>query len=134
VAVHTRRLADPDAALARLLPALRDLAKQHDLVVEPGRNVVEIRSSGAHKGLVIDRLVDELGAGGFLFAGDDLGDIEAFEAVRKLGDGGMATLLVASASEEQNALVALADVVVHGPDGVMELLRQLTEDARDLRA
>ena len=99
-------------------------------MLEPGRAVVEVRSAGMHKGRVVDTLVDELDAGGFLFAGDDLGDVEAFRAVADLRESGMATLLVCSASDEQSALVELADVVVDGPDGVLDLLRQLTDDAR----
>ncbi len=134
VAVHTRRMADPERAKDVLLPLLRDLAASHDLVVEPGRNVVEVRSPGMHKGLVVDLLHDELDAGGFCFVGDDLGDLEAFEAVTALGKAGLATLLVCSESSEQSALVPLSDVVVHGPNGVMEFLRQLTEDAAALRA
>src|SRR4051794_1349743 len=134
IAVHTRRLPDPPGAFERLLPLVRDLADRHDLIVEPGRNVVEIRSSGMHKGVVVDLLAEELEAGAFLFAGDDLGDVEAFEAVAALRDRGLPTLLVCSASDEQSALVALADVVVKGPEGVLDLLRQLTDDARALRA
>jgi trehalose 6-phosphate phosphatase len=134
VAVHTRRLADPEGAFERLLPAMQELAAQHDLVVEPGRSVIEVRSAGMHKGLVVDLLVEELGAGGLVFAGDDLGDLEAFEAVATQGKAGLPTLLVCSASDEQSALRSLADVVVAGPDGVLELLRQLAADARDLRA
>ena len=134
VAVHTRRLEDPEAAFERLLPKLRDLAEQHDLVVEPGRNVIEIRSHGMHKGLVVRTLVEELEAGAFLFAGDDLGDLEAFEAVGELAREGMPTLLVCSASTEESRLAALADVVVKGPEGVLDLLRQLATDARDVLA
>ncbi len=134
VAVHTRRLTDPEAAFARLLPELRDLARRHDLVVEPGRNVVEVRSPGMHKGAAVSTLVTELGAGAFVFAGDDLGDIEAFEAVRDLARDGLPTLLVCSSSEEESTLVELADVVVDGPEGVLALLSQLSEDARGLRA
>ncbi len=134
VAVHTRRLDDPEAAFARLLPELRELASRHDLVVEPGRNVIEVRSPGVNKGGAVRTLVEELGAGGFAFAGDDLGDLEAFEAVRTLADDGMPTLLICSSSDEENTLQALADVVVEGPAGVLELLAQLAEDARHLRA
>jgi trehalose 6-phosphate phosphatase len=134
VAVHTRRLEDPEAAFERLLPKLRDLAEQHDLVVEPGRNVIEIRSHGMHKGLVVRTLVEELEAGAFLFAGDDLGDLEAFEAVGELAREGMPTLLVCSASSEESRLVAHADVVVKGPEGVLDFLRQLATDARDAQA
>jgi trehalose 6-phosphate phosphatase len=133
VAVHTRRLADPEAAFERLLPVLRDQAARHDLVVEPGRNVIEVRSPGMHKGLAVEALASELEAGAFLFAGDDLGDVEAFEAVAALRDQGVPTLLVCSASSEQSALVPLSDVVVKGPEGVLDLLRQLTRDARDAR-
>ena len=134
VAVHTRRLDDPEAAFDRLLPELRDLAARHDLVVEPGKNVVEVRSPGMHKGKVVDRLVEDLGAKGFVFVGDDLGDVEAFEAVAEHARDGLAPLLVCSASSEESALVSLSDVLVHGPEGVIELLARLTADAADLRA
>jgi trehalose 6-phosphate phosphatase len=129
VAVHTRRMADPQGAYDRLLPVLRDSAESHDLTLEPGRQVIEVRSGGMDKGLAVDRLVDELGARGILFAGDDLGDVEAFESVTAWAKNGLATLLVCSASAEESALVPLSDVVVHGPDGVLDLLRQLSTDA-----
>jgi trehalose 6-phosphate phosphatase len=129
VAVHTRRTEDPDAAFGRLLPTLSDLAAAHDLMIEPGRQVLEIRSPGQHKGQAVNTLVAELGAGGFLFCGDDLGDVEAFDAVDQLSVRGMATLLVCSASSEQSALADRADVIVPGPDGVLELLRRLARDA-----
>ncbi|TNM40465.1 trehalose-phosphatase [Nocardioides albidus] len=133
VAVHTRRLPDPEGAFDRLLPSLRALADRHGLVLEPGRSVIEVRSAGSHKGMVVERLAADLGAEGFLFAGDDLGDVEAFEALEALGDGGLATLRVCSASDEQSALIALSDVVVHGPAGVLELLGGFAADARAVR-
>lgn len=129
VAVHTRRLSDPEGAFARLLPPLTELAHRHGLVLEPGRSVIEIRSAGSHKGMVVDRLAAVLDAEGFLFAGDDLGDVEAFEAVEELGKQGLATLRVCSASSEESALIEISDVVVRGPDGVLDLLRRLTADA-----
>ncbi len=131
VAVHTRRLPEPEATFAALLPALTGLAARHDLVVEPGRNVVEVRSPGMHKGVAVRTLAEELGAGGF--AGDDLGDVQAFEALGELEAGGIATLRVCSASHEESALQELADLVVPGPDGVLELLTRLAEDARAAR-
>lgn len=134
VAVHTRRLDDPDASYDDLLSAIREEAGRHDLVVEPGKQVIEVRSAGMHKGIVVERLVEELGATGFLFIGDDLGDVEAFEAVRALAKNGIATLLVCSADSEESALHPLSDVLVSGPEGVLDLLRQLTTDAAALRA
>ncbi|HXH81277.1 trehalose-phosphatase [Nocardioides sp.] len=133
VAVHTRRLEDAAAAYERLLPPMAELARANGLVVEPGRNVIEVRAPGQHKGHAVQTLAEEQAAGGFLYAGDDLGDVEAFEAVAALRDQGLATLLVCAASDEQSALVPLADVVVPGPDGVLELLRRLIADAGKAR-
>ncbi|HWJ07914.1 MAG TPA: trehalose-phosphatase, partial [Nocardioides sp.] len=133
VAVHTRRLPDSEAAFERLLPPMRELAQQHGLVLEPGRSVIEVRSAGSHKGLVVNRLAAVLDAEGFVFAGDDLGDVEAFEAVGELDRQGVATLRICSASDEQSALLELSDVVVRGPDGVLDLLRRLAADARARR-
>ena len=134
VAVHTRRLPDAEATFERLLGPLTESAHEHDLMAEPGRNVVEVRAPGMDKGLAVTAMAKELSAEGFLFAGDDLGDIQAFRAVMELRRTGLATLLVCSASAEQSALLDLADVVVDGPQGVLELLRMFAVDASSLRA
>jgi len=128
VAVHTRRLPDPAAAFDRLLPALTDLAHRYDLAVEPGRLVVEVRGAGVHKGSAVRALSEELDAAAFCFIGDDLGDVEAFRAVADLRENGLVGLLVCSGSEEEATLVALADVVVPGPDGVVSFLGRLADD------
>lgn len=133
VAVHTRRLPDPEAAFERLLPSLADLARENGLALEPGRSVIEVRSGASHKGMVVQRLAAVLDAQGFLFAGDDLGDLEAFEALDELAGAGLAALRVCSASTEESALVDLSDVVVSGPVGVLALLQGLARDARELR-
>lgn len=134
VAVHTRRLREPGEAQRRLTAPLTALAQRHELALEPGRHVLEVRAPGMHKGIAVRTVVEEVGAGGILFAGDDLGDLEAFDAVTDLGRAGMPTLLVCSASEEQPALQERADVVVDGPDGVMDLLRRFTAEAASVRA
>ena len=130
VAVHTRRLDDPQAVFARLLPVLTDAARGHALDVEPGRLVVEVRAPGMHKGDALRQIRGEVGADGVLFAGDDLGDLEAFRAVAALRDEGAPGLLVCSGSEEQTALVELSDLVVDGPRGVLRLLADFAHDVR----
>lgn len=125
VAVHTRRLPDPAGAFHRLKEPLAELAAKHRLSIEPGRNVIEVRSGTMHKGIALRTFVSEQQAAGVVFVGDDLGDVEAFEAVRSLRDEGLPGLVVCSASEEQPDLVELADVVVDGPDGVVEFLQGL---------
>jgi trehalose 6-phosphate phosphatase len=125
VAVHTRRMADPAAAFERIVAPLAALAERHHLTLEPGRNVVEIRSGEMHKGRAVRTFVEEQQAKGVVFGGDDLGDIEAFEAVRDLRDEGLPGLVICSASTEQPDLVDLADLVVDGPAGVVEVLGEL---------
>jgi trehalose 6-phosphate phosphatase len=126
VAVHTRRMSDPQDAFARLQEALGTAAEQHGLLLEPGRMVLEVRAPGMHKGLAIRAAVEELEGRAVLFVGDDLGDIEAFDAVGSMRDeDGMPALLVCSSSDEQEALAEQADLVVPGPDGVARLLHEL---------
>ena len=72
IAVHTRSLPDPKAALATLADPLGDLAERHGLVLEPGKNVWEIRATGIDKGAALRAIVDETGARQVIFAGDDL--------------------------------------------------------------
>ena len=123
VAVHTRRMDDPAGAQERLQPLLEKLATRHGLVTEPGRMVVEVRAPGMDKGNAVRTLQKELRADAMMFVGDDLGDLEAFDAVSDLRRRGMVGFLVCSGSEEQRALVDRADLVVDGPDGVVALLR-----------
>lgn len=134
VAVHTRRLDDPEGAFERLLGPVRAVAERHGLAVEPGRLVIEVRAPGMHKGVAVQRVAAELEAGAFLYIGDDLGDIAAFEAVADLRLAGIPAVLVCSGSEEERALVERADAVVDGPDGVMDFLAGLAADIRAARA
>lgn len=131
VAVHTRQLPHPRKAFSRLRDLLGDAAERNGLSLEPGRLVLEVRAPGMHKGLAIGSVLDELSAGGVMFVGDDLGDIEAFEEVRsRRDDQGLPALLVCSSSDEEETLAELADLVVPGPDGVVELLTGFADDAR----
>ncbi|MFJ6542432.1 trehalose-phosphatase [Streptomyces sp. NPDC091385] len=125
VAVHTRRAEDPDAAFEALRAPLTDLATRHGLIVEPGRLVLELRPPGMDKGVALLDHVRALGADAVLYAGDDLGDLPAFAAVEKLRTGGTPGLLVCSGSTEVPELAERADLVVDGPEGVVDLLRTL---------
>lgn len=116
VAVHTRGI--NDGAHERLIQPLTELASRFGLIIELGREVIELRLSGWDKGRVVEGLVHEFGVRHVVFAGDDLGDLPAFDAVDRLRERGYTGVLVCSASTEQVALAARADVVVDGPDGV----------------
>jgi trehalose 6-phosphate phosphatase len=120
VAVHTRGI-DPHL-LGALDGPLRSLAQDLGLEVEPGRQVLELRGHAVDKGAALRWLVDSTGLRRVVYAGDDLGDLPAFEAVDSLRSEGGEGVLVASASPEQDALVGRADVVLEGPDAVASWL------------
>ncbi|MCW2600999.1 MAG: HAD-superfamily hydrolase, subfamily [Frankiales bacterium] len=122
--VHTRQADDPVGALARLHPVLSALAARTGLQLTPGRLVLELRPRGYDKGRALRTLVD--GSSAVLFAGDDLGDLAAFDTVDALREEGTEGLLVCSDSEEApEALRSRADLVVPGPPGVVQLLNDL---------
>ena len=133
VGVHTRTLADPAQAFAELGEPIRALAERHGLRVQPGKNVWEIRAPGVDKGAALRSAVTETGARQVVFAGDDLGDLPAFEAVQALRRDGVAGLLVCSASYEEDALVGISDVILDGTGGVAAWLTDLADaiDAAD---
>ena len=127
VGVHTRTLADPAQAFAELEEPVRALADRHGLRVEPGKNVWEIRAPGVDKGAALRSAVAETGTRQVVFAGDDLGDLPAFEAVQALREEGLPGLLVCSASYEEDALVAISDVILDGTAGVAGWLTALAD-------
>lgn len=127
--VHTREATAPDVALAELAPRLRELAERAGLEAVPGRRVLELRPPGVDKGAALAGLAGELAPSAVLFAGDDLGDLPAYDAVAALRAGGTPGLTVASASEEVAELAGRADLVVDGPPGVVALLAALARAA-----
>jgi len=126
-AVHTRSLPDPKGALDALADPLADLAERHGLVLTRGKNVWEIRAPGTDKGATLQAIIDESAARQVIFAGDDLGDLPAFRAVRELATRGVAGLLICSASTEEDALTELSDVIVDGPAGLAVWLNKLAD-------
>jgi trehalose 6-phosphate phosphatase len=125
IAVHTRNAADPAGAFGALREPLASLAEGVGLAVEPGRFVLELRPRGIDKGAALRGLVAEQAPSAVVFVGDDLGDLAAFDAVDALRAEGLPGLLVCSGSDEVGELAARADLVVDGPDGVMDLLAAL---------
>lgn len=128
LAVHTRRTEHPQAVFEQLREPLTELARRHALVAEPGRLVLELRPPGVDKGAALAAFVRDVGAHTVLYAGDDLGDLAAFAAVRELRQQhGVPGLLVCSGSAEVPELAAQADLVVDGPAGVAGLLGGLAD-------
>lgn len=126
--VHTRRAADPQGSLDAVTPALTAMAAAAGLEVQPGRFVCEIRPGGVDKGDTLTAVVDRVGAVAALYAGDDVGDLPAWAALAVARDRGVTTLGIASGQAQTPGQVErAADLVVHGPVGVLALLRQLAD-------
>ncbi len=124
--VHTRRAKDPGGALVRLYAPVAELATAAGLEVHTGRLVLELRPPGHDKGRALRRFLRDRSA--VLFAGDDRGDLAAFDEVDRQRGGGVPGLLVCSDSDEgPHELRVRADLVVAGPAGVVALLQALAE-------
>jgi trehalose 6-phosphate phosphatase len=125
--VHVRRTADPAAAVALLAGPLTEFASQAGLDAKPGRMVIELRPPGVNKGAALTALIGERDPAAILFAGDDLGDLPAFDAVREARADGRPGITVCSGSDEVTGLAAHADLVLEGPKEVAALLATLAE-------
>ncbi|QXC63519.1 trehalose-phosphatase [Aquihabitans sp. G128] len=122
VTLHFRARPKAAAAVTRLAAELADAT---GLVARPAKMSIELHPPvESDKGLAVRELAE--GARGVLYAGDDLGDLPAFAALTDLRAEGVATVSVAVETPELPPEVrAVADLVVPGPAGVVELLRTL---------
>ena len=121
-AFHYRTAEDEQAAVA-LLSELAERARHAGLVARWGRKVLEVRPPvDAHKGTALVHLLESRGLRRALFAGDDDTDLDAFEAMEQLELG---VKVAVTSDEGPPALRGAADLVVDGPAGLVELLREL---------
>lgn len=124
-ALHWRGAEETEVA-EQLAREIERAAIAEGFEIHHGRKVLEIRPP-VHfdKGIAVARLVHDHPIQHAAFVGDDLTDLDAFEALRALAvDGTLQTALcVGVSSEEQpERLVTAADVMVDGPRGVTDLL------------
>jgi trehalose 6-phosphate phosphatase len=127
-ALHWRGAADETAA-ERLADRIASSAKATGLLPHWGRKVLEIRPHGGiDKGTAVERLLGDGEVAHALFAGDDRGDLAAFDALSRLVEVKAldSTVRVGVSSEEgPPELAERADVVVDGPEGFREVLKLL---------
>jgi trehalose 6-phosphate phosphatase len=128
-AVHFRGLEDPEAAEAALAGRLTVIAATHDLELVPGKRILELAPAGRpRKGGAVERIARGRELEAVLFAGDDVGDLDAFAALDRLGSLGVWTCAVASRGPGAPPEVeAAADLVVDGPTGIAALLAAIAD-------
>jgi trehalose 6-phosphate phosphatase len=127
VGAHLRRVAEPGRWAEPVERAVKAAADRHGLAIAPGKLVWELRPPvDRHKGDAVRRVVEEVGARVVMMAGDDLGDLHAFDEVERMTTEGRDGLRVAVRSAESPPeLLDAADLVVDGPEGLRDLLERL---------
>ena len=125
--LHYRRTPDPAAAAGPAHEIALAAAREAGCVVRAGRLCWEILPpADMDKGLAVEEECRAAALGSALFAGDDVGDLAAFDALDRLADGGVATTKIGVRSPEApQALLERADVLLDGPAAVVEYLRAL---------
>jgi trehalose 6-phosphate phosphatase len=129
IAVHYRATRDADAAGRLLQERLSALALPARMALVPGKYVVELVPAGLPlKEGAVDRIIQDEQLRAALYAGDDLADFLAFEALdRARRDGRLehAVKVAVRGAETPVELMAAADVVVDGPAEMIDLLATL---------
>jgi trehalose 6-phosphate phosphatase len=128
-AVHFRDLEDPEAASTAAAGKLAVVAAARDLEVVPGKRILELMPAGRpRKGGAVERLARERELAAVLFAGDDVGDLDAFAALGRLRAADVWTCgVVVRGRETLSEVEAAADTVVDGPTGMAEMLASIAD-------
>jgi trehalose 6-phosphate phosphatase len=129
-AVHFRALDDPEAAETTSSGRLAAIASTHDLEVVPGKRILELAPAGRpRKGGAVERIATDRELAAVLFAGDDIGDLDAFAALGRLRTRALWTCATVAGGRETPAeVLAAADLVVEGPSGVAALLASIADE------
>jgi trehalose 6-phosphate phosphatase len=127
-ALHWRGVPDEDAARA-YLEGIAAEAEAAGLSTHWGRKVLELRPPvPIDKGQAVRDLITASGSRAALYAGDDVTDLDAFDALDRLVAEGKLepAIRVGVASDEgPAAIVERADLVVDGPEGFLPVLHAL---------
>ena len=125
IAFHYRQAKDSAIARRTILSCIEASPSARSFQVCEGRMVVELRPPlDVTKGTALQQLVQSYNLRGLICLGDDITDIDMFQAARKLSN--TKTACVAVASDELSPDVASsADYSVNGVTGVEHLLEQV---------
>lgn len=129
IGLHYRAADDQELAARELGRLTKELAQRFELHHATGKRAFELRAPvDFSKSNVVLEVAREASLDPVMFAGDDVVDLPAFDALDELERGGAGAFRVAVSSEEAPAeLLERADLVVDGPEGMLGLLRQLAE-------
>ncbi len=130
LAFHWRGAPDEEVARAAI-DAVAARASALGLRTHWGRKVLEVRPPVQFdKGSGVTSFLAGTGAEVVMYAGDDRTDLDAFRAIVRLAEEGRISTAIrvgVQSDEAPEEIIAEADVVVEGPEGVKDLLRLLVE-------
>jgi len=130
VSIHYRTSPQPAIARRVILKAIEKIPAISGLAIREGKRVIEIRPPLAiNKGTVVTELAKAYRLKGILYLGDDLTDIDAFQAIRDLRETGEVLGLSAGVggTETPNELAAASDILLSGPEAAARFLQVLSE-------
>lgn len=126
VAVHWRQAPDHAAAATEVRRVTTRIAAETGLRLEPGKLVEELRPPvDVDKGSAISALIATEKLSTIAYAGDDLGDIPALDAVHDSPGAEGYALVVDHGSETDPRLLERADQIFAGTEGFAAWLAEL---------
>jgi len=129
IAVHYRATPDAISAGRALEQRMGTIAASAEMALLSGKHVVELVPAGFPlKEGAVERIIESDALRGALYAGDDIADLLAFEALDRARANGRlehAVKVAVRGAETPEDLVAAADIVVEGVSEMVELLATL---------
>lgn len=127
--IHYRQVNNAEVARELILRRVGDSDAASGMELTEGRKIVELRPPlGVNKGTAVETLMRKWELRSALMIGDDITDIHAFDALRRLREyDHIDTASIAVLSNEIDpAVAAAADYTLDGVDAVEGLLEQLS--------
>lgn len=125
--LHYRRCSNYQEARRLILSCLEEPARQMNMQLVEGKQVVEVRPHViANKGRAIRRLVGHFALQSILFAGDDSTDLDALLEINRLRQEGLTGFaIVVKHPDTSPVLLQHADIIVEGVEKMVELLHEI---------
>ena len=127
--VHYRLALDPVETRQKILELLAEPALRLHMLLSEGKRVVEVKPPlPIHKGYALRRFVEHFQLQAVVFAGDDRTDLDGVLEVQHLrAEGRNALAIVVQHDDTLPDLLAHADLVVQGVEGMVRLLQEIAE-------
>ena len=127
--LHYRLSPDPEYTRQKIWSILEEPARQVNMSLSDGKRIVEVRVPlKVDKGQALRSFVQRFGLRGVVFAGDDRTDLDAVLEIARLRQEGIAALaIVVQHPDTLREMLANADIVVQGVEGMANLLREMVD-------